>query len=182
LHPTDRELVAQIVRRSDEDAFRVLFRRFTPRLFALARRLLAGDEADADDVVQEAWVRAAGRLGEFGWRSSLSTWLSGFVINCARERLRRRRPDAADPETLEALPGPVGIAGLALDLDAAIARLPDGYRTVLVLHDVEGYTHDEIATLVGIAPGTSKSQLFQARRAIRRALAPVSPEARDHAG
>lgn len=176
MHPTDRELVAQIVRRSDEDAFRVLFRRFTPRLFALARRLLAGDEADADDVVQEAWVRAAGRLGEFGWRSSLSTWLSGFVINCARERLRRRRPDAADPETLEALPGPVGIAGLALDLDAAIARLPDGYRTVLVLHDVEGYTHDEIGATLGMPTGTSKARLSRARARLREELSEFAGE------
>jgi RNA polymerase sigma-70 factor (ECF subfamily) len=182
LHPSDRDLADRFLRRADDAAFRTLFRRHTPRMYALALRLLAGRDAEAEDAVQDAWQRAAAALGRFEWRSTLATWLGGFVINCARERLRARPLIAIDPEALAVVPAPAASPGEAIDLERAIAALPDGYREVLVLHDIEGYTHDEIAGRLGIAAGTSKSQLFHARRAVRARLAGSRHEAMDHAG
>jgi RNA polymerase sigma-70 factor (ECF subfamily) len=171
--PSDRELVTRFVSRGDEDAFRQLFRRHTPRLYALALRLCGGRPDDADDVVQTMWVRAARLAGDFEWRSSLPTWLSAIVINCAREQRRARGPLSDDDRELARLPAPAASPGARIDLERAIAALPDGYREVLVLHDVEGFTHAEIAAALGIAVGTAKSQLFHARRAMRRWLAPA---------
>ena len=186
LHPTDRDLAARFVAKRDETAFRQLFRRHTPRMYALALRLMAGRRADAEDVVQDAWQRAAAGLAGFEWRSALPTWLAGILINCARERLRAETAEAAAATPADAdLTTPAGQAadaGLRLDLERAIAALPDGYREVLVLHDVEGYTHDEIAARLAIAPGTSKSQLFHARRAVRARLVTATSETTRHAG
>lgn len=135
----------------------------------LAQRLLSGHHADAEDAVQEAWVRAVRLLAAFRWESSVRTWLCGIVINCCRERLRRRRPvtglSAADE--IAAPPAP---SVSPRDLESLLRALPDGYRQVLVLHDVQGYTHEEIAALLGISDGTSKSQLSRARAVLRRWL------------
>lgn len=167
----DRHLVEAFLA-GDEDAFRQVFRRYGPRLYALALRLTGGRAADAEDVVQECWVRAARSLAAFEWRSQLSTWLTAILINCARESTRRSPPPTdADIATAWA---PAHPRAQAIDLDRAIAALPDGYREVLVLHDVEGYTHAEIATRLGVSAGTSKSQLFHARRAVRARLSSVS--------
>ncbi len=169
----DRELAGQALG-GDERAFRLLYRRHTPRLYQLALRLVGGDAAEAEDVVQDTWIKAMGRLETFRWESALGTWLGAISINLAREATRRRsrqrevpwgdegEPPAAAPlEQLE-----------PVDLERAIAALPDRYRTVLVLHDVEGFTHEEIAAQLGVATGTSKLQLFWARRAARALLAP----------
>jgi RNA polymerase sigma-70 factor (ECF subfamily) len=170
LHTAEQALVARFVRHGDEEAFRLLFRQHSPRMYAMALRLMAGRAADAEDVVQDAWLRAATRLGAFEWRSALSTWLTSIVINCARERLRAKPVVAAEDVALP--PPAVAPAASAerIDLDRAIASLPDGYREVLVLHDVHGLTHEEIARALDVAPGTSKSQLFHARRAVRARL------------
>jgi len=165
----DAVLVKAFVSARDEAAFRALFRRHTPALFRLALRLLGGDPAGAEDAVQEAWIRAAERLATFRFESALRTWLSGFVVNCCRESRRRVQeasPDEAAAPAADDDPAP------ALDLDRALLSLADGYRQVLVLHDVVGLTHREIARQLGIEEGTSKSQLFQARRALRRRLGP----------
>ena len=156
----------------DEAAFRQLYRRHSPRLYQLVLRLLGGHEADAEDAVQDTWLKATERLGSFRWECAFGTWLCAIGLNVAREQMRRhgRRPEAAWPEEMD----PPAAAPLdlvdAMDLEKALTQLPDGYRTVLVLHDVEGYTHEEIGTALGIAPGTSKSQLFWARQAVRAAL------------
>jgi RNA polymerase sigma-70 factor, ECF subfamily len=165
----DRRLVRRVIRR-DERAFSALYDRHTPYLYRLALRLTGGDEASASDIVHDAWVRAVERFPRFEWRAQLRTWLAGFVINVARERTRAEREDLsldgaiADDEP--ALPG--GIE--RVDLERALAALAPGFRQVLVLHDVEGFTHDEIARLLGVEPGTSKSQLSRARAAMRRLL------------
>ena len=133
----------------------------------MALRLAGGNHSDAEDVVQEAWTRATRRLAGFEWRSSLATWLQSIVINCARERWRVATWESlGDADASRTAHG----VGEAIDLERAIASLPEGYRAVLVLHDVEGYTHAEIAALCGISEGTSKSQLFHARRALRAKL------------
>jgi RNA polymerase sigma factor (sigma-70 family) len=166
---SDRELAARFVAHRDERAFRELFGRHTPALYRLAVRLLGGAGRGAEDAVQEAWLRAARRLGVFQWRSSLRTWLCGITVNCCREELRERPSCAPAPDGGEAVQQPHPSA-LGLDLEQAILALADGYREVFVLHDLEGWTHDEIATRLGIAIGTSKSQLSRARRALRRHL------------
>ena len=164
----DRSDVAAVMARRDERAFRDLYRRHTPALYALARRLLA-EEALANEVVQDAWVRATSGFARFAWQSSLRTWLSSIVVNCCRERwqVRGERFD----EIID-IPSPrTDDPHLRVNLERALATLPTGYRTVLVLHDVEGFTHEEIAAQLGVEPGTSKSQLSRARRALRVRLA-----------
>ena len=159
----DDQLLARVNAR-DEDAFRVLYRRHTPAMYAAAFRLVARRATDADDAVQEAWLRAVRALSGFRGDSTLRTWLVGIAIRCALETSRRRPHEVLTEADL-----PVARAAAPpLDLEAAIAALPDGYRQVVVLHDVHGYTHAEIATLLSIDAGTSKSQLSRGRAAIRR--------------
>jgi RNA polymerase sigma-70 factor (ECF subfamily) len=164
----DSALVDQ-ARRGDESAFRALYRLHTPRAFAIVMRMLAWRRAEAEDVVQEAWLRTAAGLARFRGDSAFGTWFTGIAIRCAHECLRRR-PLAGDADTGGLLATRDGPRELALDLERGIAALPDGYRTVLVLHDVHGYTHGEIARLLDIDEGTSKSQLSRARRAVRARL------------
>jgi RNA polymerase sigma-70 factor (ECF subfamily) len=165
--PPDRALVRAVLEERDEPAFRALYRRHTPRLYRFALRLVGGDPRDAEDVVHETWVRAVLRLRTFAWRSTMPTWLAGISVNCARERWR---PDAA---SLADVPEPAvddrELLGLPdrLDLERAIGRLPARARAVLVLHDLEGYTHEEIAAMLGVEVGTSKSQLARARDRLR---------------
>ncbi len=160
-----------MLRRGDERAFGTLYDRHTVALYRLAVRLLGGDEAAAADAVHDAWVAAASRLGEFAWRSSLRTWLGGFVVNQARRHWRDHDPppdaDTDDPPDVVTFE-PQLIA--RIDIERALATLPPGAREVLVLHDLEGWTHAEIAAQLGVAPGTSKSQLARARALLRACL------------
>jgi RNA polymerase sigma-70 factor (ECF subfamily) len=156
------------VRRRDEGSFVALYREHTPYLYRLALRLVGGRAAEAEDAVQDTWLRATARLAEFRGESSLRTWLAGFAINCCRERRRKRDPDDGAREAEPSREHPFVDR---LDLERAIAALPDGHREVLVLHDLEGFTHEEIAARLGIVPGTSKSQLSRARSALRAAMA-----------
>jgi RNA polymerase sigma-70 factor (ECF subfamily) len=121
--------------------------------------------------VHDSWILAVERLAGFRWESALRTWLAGFVINGIRQRTRREAREVQDLDDLCPTDDP-SLRGAAdrVDLEQAIAALPAGFRHVLILHDVEGYTHEEIAALLGIVPGTSKSQLARARGAVRRAL------------
>jgi RNA polymerase sigma-70 factor (ECF subfamily) len=170
--PDDRRLVAAVAGTGDETAFRALYRRHTPALYRLALRLGGGDEGWADELVQSAWIRAVEGLGGFAWRSAFRSWLSGIAVNCAREQWRAVRvsPEVAlGPEPAAAATDP----GARIDLERAIARLPHGCRQVFVLHDIEGFTHEEIAGMLGIEPGTSKSQLSHARRRLRESLTPA---------
>jgi RNA polymerase sigma-70 factor, ECF subfamily len=164
--------LAERVLGGDELAFRQLYRRHTPRLHQLVLRLVGGREADAEDAVQDTWLKATERLGTFRWESSFGTWLCAIGVNVVREAARRRsrRPEVAWPEDHDP-PRATPLERVdPMDLERAIQDLPEGYRTVLVLHDVEGYTHEEIGASLGIAAGTSKSQLFWARQAVRAAL------------
>lgn len=167
----DRSLVRRFVAARDEASFRALYARHAAAMFALALRL-SGSASDGEELLQETWLRAALRLEAFRWESSLRTWLCGIAVNCWRE-LRRGRASAALPEDFVEgafRPAP-GSAGERIDLERALGALPDGYREVVVLHDVEGYTHGEIAEMLGIDPGTSKSQLSRGRGWLRQRLA-----------
>jgi RNA polymerase sigma-70 factor (ECF subfamily) len=172
----DRDLVARFLARRDEDAFRDLYRRHASRLYGLLLRLTGGRAADAGEGMQETWARAVRGLAGFEWRSSLSTWLAGIAIRWWREETRRRDREVALPGE-EQLPAaaPVRREIERVDLARALARLPGGYREAILLHDVEGYTHEEIAAMTSVEAGTSKSQLSRARSALRARLAGGNP-------
>ena len=172
----DRELATEFLREGDEAAFRALYRRHTPALYALALRLAGGTEANAQDAIQDTWIRACRGLSGFEWRSSLRTWLTGILINRVREVGRERRRAEAEELAGEYAAPFVAPPGVRIDLERAISALPSGYRHVLLLHDVEGYTHEEIGHLLGVNAGTSRSQLHHARQALRALLAPARQE------
>jgi RNA polymerase sigma-70 factor, ECF subfamily len=123
--------------------------------------------------VQEAWIRATEAAPNFRWESGFGTWLTGIAINRFKELLRKRNrwPSLGLEQVSEPEIRPDRV-GERVDLEKALGLLPLGYRTVLVLHDLEGFRHEEIAEQLGIAPGTSKSQLFHARRCVRALLEP----------
>lgn len=169
---TDQDLATAVVRQGEERSFRELYRRHTPRLLGFIHRLLGRSGAEAEDVAQETWIRACENLQRFRWDSSFSTWLLGIGLNLVRERQRRNARRTLEPldETMHAA-ATTGASAERIDLARAIELLPDGYRMALVLHDVQGMKHAEIAEHLGISSGTSKSQLFNARRAMRAMLA-----------
>ena len=165
---SDDELISRFVARGDESAFRELYRRHTPAAFGLLCRLTGGQDADAADLMQAAWVRAVRRLSEFRGASAFRTWLSGIAVNCYREwrRAEARRPAMPDSDALDQMAAPVDLR--ADDIAEVVRALPLPFRDVLVLHDIEGWTHDEIAHALGIEPGTSKSRLSRARALFRK--------------
>jgi RNA polymerase sigma-70 factor (ECF subfamily) len=163
--------VEAVVHRGDERAFGELYERHTPYLHRLALRLSGGDPAVAADLVHDAWVAAAPRFGTFARRAALRTWLAGFVVNMARRQWRDAV--AADvPDTSEAVVPAFDAPLLArIDVERGLSLLPDGARQVLVLHDLEGWTHTQIAEQLAVDVGTSKSQLSRARALLRAHLA-----------
>lgn len=171
---TETQLI-QSAKQGDGGAIQALYGLYSQRVYAVVRRL-AGEDALAEDWAQETWIRAVRALPSFRGDSRFSTWIHRIAVNTAlhARRSRERRVGREEPLDDEILARPAGEdAVLRLRLERAIARLPEGMKRVLVLHDVEGYTHEEIGEMLGIAPGTCKSQLFKARARMRRMLAPV---------
>jgi RNA polymerase sigma-70 factor (ECF subfamily) len=154
--------------RGDASAYERLYRESVGRVHALARRMLV-DRAAAEDLTQEAFVRAWRALDTFQGQSRFATWVHRIAANLALDQLRRPQLEEPAPE-LDDRASRASSHGLRLDLERAIARLPRGMRAVFVLHDVEGFDHRDIAEGLGIAEGTSRAHLFQARRALREAL------------
>ena len=177
--PAPSPLLSDLVRcaqQGDPAAFQGLYREHVGRVYALCLRLTA-DAQRAEELTQDAFVRAWQRLASFRGESAFGTWLYRLTVNVVfmsrrAERRRERRVLASDDPAALERPSEAATTGptLALDLERAIAALPAGAREVLVLHDVEGYRHTDIAELTGIAVGTSKAQLFRARRLLREAL------------
>ena len=169
-HESDETLGAAVLR-GDEAAFRELYRRHTPRVRMLVARLVDGVNADSDDVVQEAWIRAVRGLREFRWDAAFGTWLGAIGVRVCHEMFRRQKRWGFIGSEL---PEHATVAPVheheRIDLEAAIARLPDAYRAVLVLHDIEGMTHVEIGKRLEIPEGTSKSALSRARGMMRKYL------------
>jgi len=171
--------VTDLVRRAqtgDEAAFHDLYREHVGRVYALCLRLSA-DARRAEELTQDVFIRAWRKLGSFRGESAFSSWLHRLAVNVvlmdqrATTRRERRVLPTDNPAALERPGvGRDGSAGLGIDLERAIAGLPAGAREVFLLHDVEGYRHGEVAELMGIAEGTSKAQLFRARRLLREAL------------
>ena len=175
----ERELIGQVLA-GDPAAERALYEAHVDRVFRLVYRM-AGDMDRAQDWVQETFIRVFDRLGDFRGESSLSTWICSIAISIALNGLRKVRRFREREVTLE-LAGDIGKSPREADpdlksrLSQAIDDLPEGYRTVFVMHDVEGFTHEEIGDALGVASGTSKAQLFRARAKLREALADFAKE------
>lgn len=167
------DLVAR-AQAGDQTAFRDLYRQHAGRVYALCLRL-TGDARNAEERTQDVFVRLWDKLRSFRGESAFSSWLHRLAVNVVLNERRTtgrrelRVMPAEDPGALEKPRGTV-TEGLSIDLERAIAELPEGAREVFVLFDIEGYGHAEIASIVGIAEGTSKAQLFRARQLLREKL------------
>lgn len=156
----------------DVRAFEDIYRTHLPRVHGLVRRMTGG--RDADELTQDVFVRLWQKLGSFRGDSSFTTWLHRLAVNVVIERFRTdqtRRARMHDGEGIfDMLAAPPQTRDIGMDFEAALEKLPDGAREIFVLHDVEGYKHHEIATLLEISAGTSKAQLHRARMMLRRHL------------
>lgn len=172
---TDNELVRR-AQASEVSAFETLYRRHVGRVHGAIWRLCGRDHARADELTQDAFVRAWQKLHSFRFESSFGTWLYRLAVNIALMDIRSRSTHGDfiedDADFLENLPAraPHLCAGEQQDLERAISYLPPRARAVLVLHDVEGWRHEEIAQELGMAVGSSKAQLHRARNLVRQAL------------
>lgn len=168
----DREDVS-LAAAGDHAAFERLYRRHVPRVNSLALWLLGTGETD--DAVQEVFIRVWQKLHTFAGQSSFGTWLHRVAVNLMLRRrqnlgiARRRHHD--DPALLDGVSGAPESPELRVAIERAVDQLPQGAREVFVLHDMEGYKHDEIAELLQVDPGTSRSQLHRARLLLRQHLA-----------
>jgi RNA polymerase sigma-70 factor (ECF subfamily) len=171
VQPADADLVARC-RSGDMDAFERLYHEHAPRLYSLARRM-SGSSDDADDLLQEIFLQVHRKLGTFKGDAAIGTWLYRLALNLCVDFTRGRqarmtRVTATLDEDGAIEPAAARETPLArIDLERAIERLPDGCREAFVLHDVEGLDHKDVARVLGIAEGTSKSQVFKARMKLR---------------
>lgn len=170
--------LTQAAARGDMDAFETLYERYHRRVYSLCLRMVA-NVTEAEDLTQEVFIQLLRKLGSFRGESAFTTWLHRLTVNHVLMHFRKRgvrlektTEEGDVPEQTEigserphAMPVIDRIA-----LDSAIAQLPPGYRSVFVLHDVEGYEHEEVADLLGVSVGTSKSQLHKARMRLRTLL------------
>ncbi len=183
-NPIEAESTRELIRRAcegDERAARGLHDRYAPRVYAVVRRIAGADDL-AKDYAQEAWIRAFRALPTFRGEARFSTWLHRIAVNAAlqmdRKQKTRREREAPLPEVVPVAPQVRDVL-LQRRLEEALDQLPPRMRQVIVLHDVEGRTHEEIAEALGVAPGTSKSQLFKARAKMRGMLADYEQEAKE---
>ncbi|HET7220431.1 MAG TPA: RNA polymerase sigma factor [Vicinamibacterales bacterium] len=179
--PTPRQdelALAARCRQGDLGAFEELYRTHAGRLYGVAFRMV-GNAADAEDLLQEIFLAAHRKLDSFRGESALGTWLYRLAVNLCLDYLRSRTGRAIQvTDPLEGEPGLPDAAGRGLaertvskmDLERALAQLPEGCRTAFILHDVEGLEHREVAEVMGIAEGTSKSQVHKARLRLRSLL------------
>lgn len=154
-------------------AFEELYRRHVNRVYAICYRMTA-DQVRAELLTQDAFVQVWEKLGSFRGESAFGTWLHRLTVNVVLQDLRSRRRER-DRRALQGEQEPAerhvaDSPDARLDLERAIATLPEGARTVFVLHDIEGFTHEEIAEHLGIAVGTTKAQLHRARKLLRGVL------------
>lgn len=177
---SDAELIAR-AQRGDEEAFAALFDVHKRRVYSLCLRM-TGDTAEAEDLAQEAFLQLFRKIATFRGESAFSTWLHRLVVNVVLMHLRKKglqqvsldEPDASQDEPVKREYGDDDKRLLhsidRITLSRAIDGLPPGYRAVLVLHDVEGYEHNEIAQILNCSVGNSKSQLHKARLKLRELL------------
>lgn len=179
IEPLDKHDETDVERaaRGDRQAFERLYRLHVDRIYSLCTRMV-GDRTRAEELTQDAFVRAWEKLAQFRGESAFGTWLHRLAVNVVlndrqTEGRRRGRQDDSVEDVDTVAHGSVRAEvppGLSIDLERAIAGLPPGARKVFVLHDVEGYTHDEIGELLGVTAGGCKAQLHRARLLLREAL------------
>jgi RNA polymerase sigma-70 factor (ECF subfamily) len=176
----DERLLIERVRAGDAAAARALYDAHVDRVYRLAYRM-AGDDDLAQDFTQEAFIRAFERIGEFRGEAAFGTWLhsiaTSVILNGLR-KVKRFRQREADLDVAEGMARESSAveADLKRRLAQAVDDLPPKYRMVVVMHDIEGYTHEEIGQALGMPPGTSKAQLSRARARLREALQPYASE------
>jgi RNA polymerase sigma-70 factor (ECF subfamily) len=174
----DKAAAQKLIRRAqagDVDAFEILYSEHSPRIYALCLRLMAGDTSDATELLQDVFIKAWRRLDTFRGDSAFASWLHRLTVNTMLENTRsegRRTARVLPMEDTSHLAGAARASGIELkmDMENAIASLPKGARLAFVLHDVEGYQHQEIAEQLSVTVGTVKAQLHRARRLLRERL------------
>lgn len=184
---SNAELVAR-AQRGEEAAFEALFQQHRQRVYALCLRM-TGNTAEAEELTQEAFLQVFRKIHTFRGESAFSTWLHRLAVNIVLMRARKKAVSVAPIEEFVAardfdeLPVEFGAPDLRLEgsidrigLERAIAQLPPGYKQIFLLHDVEGYEHNEIASLLGVSIGNSKSQLHKARARLRTLLLKTARE------
>ncbi|MDQ3674322.1 MAG: sigma-70 family RNA polymerase sigma factor [Gemmatimonadota bacterium] len=159
----------------DVDAFQLVYNEHAARTYALCLRLVGGDTTDAAELLQDVFIRAWRRLDTFRGDSAFASWLHRLAVNTLLENARtekRRTARVLPMDDTSRLPGAARATGIELkmDMEKAIASLPKGARLAFVLHDVEGYQHQEIAAQLSVSVGTVKAQLHRARRLLRERL------------
>ena len=179
IEPADKHTETDVERaaRGDRQAFERLYRLHVDRIYSLCTRMV-GDRTRAEELTQDAFVRAWEKLAQFRGESAFGTWLHRLAVNVVlndrqTEGRRRGRQDDSVEDVDTMAHGSVHAEAhpaLSIDLERAIAGLPPGARKVFVLHDVEGYTHDEIGEILGVTAGGCKAQLHRARLLLREAL------------
>lgn len=168
----DRDLV-EACRRGESQAMELLYHRYKRRVFGLVTRIVG--TSDSEEVVQEVFVRIYRGLAKFRGDAQLSTWIYRLAVNASLSFVskRKRRPECEEwQEQVPAEAPPLHDPALSRRLEDALQKLPPGYRAVLVLHDVQGQSHEQCAEILGCRVGTSKSQLHKARARMRELLAP----------
>jgi RNA polymerase sigma-70 factor (ECF subfamily) len=173
--PSDEQALIARCRAGDRAALRSLYEQYHRRVYSLTQRI-AGPQ-DAEELTQEVFLKAFRGLANFRGDAQLGTWIYRLAVNAALSHVTRSRSKYHLPEeVLGEMPAPAAPDGdprMRQRLEAALAKLPPGYRAVLVLHDVEGLEHEEVASVLGCSVGTSKSQLHKARARMRELLGPA---------
>ena len=187
--PTNPSLVSektqiQLAMQGDSECFECLYRKYSRRVFAICKRMI-NDESIAEDLVQETFLCAFRRLNTFRGDSLFSTWLHRIAVNAALMHIRRTKIDPC-AKSVEIQPADeddfqrdfftvrdhrLMSTADRIRLERAVGKLPPGYRIMFILHDIEGYEHSEIASLIGCSAGNTKSQLHKARKRLRQILA-----------
>lgn len=171
-------IVPDVIRRAqagDSAAFEAVYREHSPRVYALCIRLSGGSREEATELMQDVFIRAWRGLKTYRGESAFSSWLHRLTVNAMLESARSEKRRTARVLSMGD-PGDVGVAAvtgspeLRMDLESAIASLPDGARIAFVLHEIEGYRHGDIAAQLGVAEGTVKAQLHRARKLLIEAL------------
>jgi RNA polymerase sigma-70 factor, ECF subfamily len=180
----DDAILVEACRRGERRAMEALYHRYKRRVFGLVTRIVGPGESE--EVAQEVFVRIFRGLGRFRGDSQLSTWIYRLAVNAALSHVTRRPRHEGDDEALASLPAPEmtdSDPSMSQRLERALAHLPAGYRAVLVLHDIHGLNHEEVAEILGCQVGTSKSQLHKARAKMRELLGPaLAAERAEHRG
>ena len=163
-------LVKSFLKSGSESIFRKIYSKYGASLYRLAFFMSDTNEEFTADLIQETWITALQKLDTFKGESTLKTWLTGILLNKCREKRREKNHHLFSIEDFSEMENYSFSNITSYDLQNALAKMPLGYRVVIVMHDLEGYTHKDIANALEIAEGTSKSQLFHARKLLRKII------------